>query len=101
MENVAPQTGIAVFPVTGTNEVEALKYVNGNVFINDTQFFNNVPPEAWNFFIGGYQPAQKWLKDRKCRSLNFDDVTHYRKIITVLTETGNIMAQIDEIQFNP
>ena len=67
----------------------------GRVFINDTQYFDNVPQEAWGFYIGGYQPAQKWLKDRKGRTLNFDDVSHYRKIISILTETGELMKEID------
>ncbi|WP_183576547.1 type ISP restriction/modification enzyme [Mucilaginibacter sp. X5P1] len=32
-----------------------------------------MPEIAWLFYIGGYQPAQKWLKDRKgrkCKRLN-------------------------------
>ncbi|MBQ3998642.1 MAG: hypothetical protein II644_04825, partial [Paludibacteraceae bacterium] len=45
---------------------------------------------------GGYQPAQKWLKDRKGRKLEFDDIEHYRKIIAVLMETARIMKQIDD-----
>jgi len=74
-------------------ESEELPY--GNVYINDTQFFGNVPKLAWNFYIGGYQPAQKWLKDRKGHTLNSDDIMHYQKIIKVLVETDKIMKQID------
>jgi len=37
---------------------------------------------AWEFYIGGYQPAQKWLKDRKGRELSYDDIQHYQKIIS-------------------
>ena len=66
----------------------------GIVRINATQYFANVPREAWDFYIGGYQPAQKWLKDRKGRTLSFDDIEHYRKIISVLMETKAIMEQI-------
>ena len=47
------------------NETASFLAVTGKVFINDTQYFDNVPKIAWDFFIGGYQPAQKWLKDRK------------------------------------
>jgi len=83
--------------VQGENSVDVCKYDSGKVYINRTQFFDNVPPEAWTFYIGGYQPAQKWLKDRKGRTLNFDDVNHYRKIIGILLETNSIMQQIDEI----
>lgn len=69
---------------------------SGNVWINDTQCFEGVPAEAWEFFIGGYQPAQKWLKDRKGRKLEYDDIEHYRKIIAVLMETVRIMKTIDD-----
>ena len=63
---------------------------------NKTQFFDGVPEIAWNFFIGGYQPAQKWLKDRKGRTLSDEDIAHYQKIIVALTETDRIMKEIDD-----
>ena len=71
----------------------------GDVFINTTQYFSNVPETAWNFYIGGYQPAQKWLKDRKGRTLSFEDIQHYQKIIVALTETDRLMKEIDKIDF--
>ncbi len=67
----------------------------GNVFINTTQHRTNVPLLAWEFYIGGYQPAQKWLKDRKDRTLTFDDIQHYRRIIASLTETDRLMGEIN------
>ena len=104
LDNVQPEDGIAVFPVAGNNQVEKLSPIFPafpaspiRVFINDTQYFDNVPPEAWTFYIGGYQPAQKWLKDRKGKTLNFNDVNHYRRIIRVLKETGELMQQINNI----
>ena len=72
----------------------------GGVYINDTKYFNNVPEVAWTFYIGGYQPAQKWLKDRKGRTLEFDDILHYQKIIVALTETDRLMKEIDKIEIN-
>ena len=69
----------------------------GSVYINETQYFANVPTSAWNFYIGGYQPAQKWLKDRKGRTLEFEDILHYQKIIVALTETDRLMKEIDLI----
>jgi predicted helicase len=95
LDNVVPKDDIATFPMQGSNEVEKLQYSGDRVYINNTQYFDHVPPEAWNFYIGGYQPAQKWLKDRKGRTLDFDDVNHYRKIIRVLKETGEVMREID------
>jgi len=70
----------------------------GRVYINETQYFENVPEVAWNFYVGGYQPAQKWLKDRKDRTLDFDDIQHYQKIIVALYETDRLMTEIDTLE---
>ncbi len=61
---------------------------------------DNVPQIAWEFYIGGYQPAQKWLKDRRGSALNFDDILHYQKMIVALTETDRIMKEIEQIFLN-
>jgi hypothetical protein len=53
---------------------------------------------AWEFYIGGYQPAQKWLKDRKDRVLSYEDIQHYQKIIVALAETDRLMKEIDKIE---
>jgi predicted helicase len=86
---------ITTYPIVGSDTVEKLTYKNGNVFINPEQYFGNVPEVAWNFYIGGYQPAQKWLKDRKGRALTNTDIEHYQKIIVALAETNRIMKEID------
>jgi predicted helicase len=96
MEDISPSDDKAAFPVAGSNEIAIIKYEKGKVFINRSQYFNNVPLEAWEFYIGGYQPAQKWLKDRKGRTLIFDEIEHYRKIITVLSLTADLQRQIVE-----
>ena len=83
------------YPEPGENQVETLRYADGKVYVNRTQYFGNVPPGVWNAKIGGYQPAQKWLKDRKGRTLSFDDIQHYRCIIHALTETRRLTAEID------
>jgi hypothetical protein len=62
-----------------------------------TSFF---PQIAWEVYIGGYQPAQKWLKDRKDRELSFEDILHYQKIIVALSETDRLMKAIDEIDID-
>ena len=82
------------FPIEGDNVVEKVSYDNRKVYINKTQYFENVSELAWNFFIGGYQPAQKWLKDRKGRTLNYDDIVHYERIVAILEETDRIMKKI-------
>jgi predicted helicase len=98
LESPIVEKYITQYPIDGDNVITKPKYENGKVFINDTQYFDNVPEVAWTFFIGGYQPAQKWLKDRKERTLEFDDILHYQKIIVALTETDRLMKEIDKIK---
>lgn len=98
LESPKVEKYITQYPIAGDNVVGKLKYENGKVFINETQYFDNVPQVAWEFYIGGYQPAQKWLKDRKDRTLGFEDILHYQKIIVALTETDRLMKEIDKIE---
>lgn len=92
-------TEISTYPIAGSNIVEQVKYNENNqqIWINSEQYFDQVPPQIWNFYIGGYQVCQKWLKDRKGRELNFDDLTHYQNIISIISETINIMGNVDKI----
>jgi predicted helicase len=96
MKNVSPAMGMADFPVAGTNEIETIHYKAEKVYVNKHQYFENISPEIWGYYIGGYQPAEKWLKDRKGRVLSFEDIEHYQKIITILKMTIELQAQIDE-----
>ena len=106
MEEIPPQA--TSFDIEGDNAVSEIRFekeipdqvgedISGKVYINKTQYFGNIPEIAWNFYIGGYQPAQKWLKDRKNRTLTYDDISHYRKIIAILLETHKLMQTLDEI----
>jgi predicted helicase len=100
MEGIAGQARndekpLANFPIAGTNKIEKPEYDENKVFINKNQYFDNVPLSAWEFYIGGYQPAQKWLKDRKGRTLDYNEIQHYQRIIAVLCETERIMGEID------
>jgi predicted helicase len=92
-------TEISNYPIDGSNLVEQVKYneTQQQIWINDQQYFANIPNHIWNFYIGGYQVCQKWLKDRKGRELNFDDLVHYQNIISILGETIEIMSDIDQI----
>jgi len=97
LESPIVEKYITKYPTDGDNTVVKPKYENGKVYINETQYFDNVPEIAWNFYIGGYQPAQKWLKDRKDRKLEFEDILHYQKIIVALTETDRLMKEVDNV----
>jgi len=96
MEDLPSKLSVT-FPKPGSAQVDCYRWEQNRVYINDEQYFDGVPESAWNFYIGGYQPAQKWLKDRKGRILDVDDVKHYRQIIYILQETERIMNEIDEI----
>jgi len=107
LESEVVEKLITQYPVDGTNIVVKTTFAKvsnfgkgeiGNVYINETQYFANVPEVVWNFYIGGYQPAQKWLKDRKDRELSYEDIRHYQKIIVALTQTDRLMKEIDMIE---
>lgn len=88
------------YPVAGNNLVDKIDYTfmeseQGRVWINRAQYFTDVPLAVWGFHIGGYQVCQKWLKDRKGRTLDFHDIQQYQRIIAALTETINLMEQVD------
>ncbi len=88
---------ITSYPVDGSDTVEKVELKDGNVYINNQQYFGNVPKDVWEFYIGGYQPAQKWLKDRKGQKLTNEDLEHYQKIIVALNETIKVMGKIEEV----
>ncbi|MBI1879280.1 MAG: DNA methyltransferase, partial [Chloroflexi bacterium] len=99
----SPNVGqfITRYPVAGDNRVEKgyPKYVPpkddqpGRVYLNKSQYFEAVPPEVWEFYIGGYQVPAKWLKDRQGRQLSYDDLTHYQQVIVALQQTIELMAK--------
>ncbi|MDP2078298.1 MAG: type ISP restriction/modification enzyme [Sulfuricurvum sp.] len=95
LESPIVENYITQYPMDGDNIVGKIRYAEGRVYINETQYFDSVPETAWNFYIGGYQPAQKWLKDRRERTLGFEDILHYQKIIVALSETDRIMKEIE------
>ena len=98
LDTTYPQSGdnIITRKLTKTNiGYQPTTTKQGKVWINDTQYFDNVPLLAWEFYIGGYQPAQKWLKDRHNTELSFTDILHYQKIIKSLTQTHHLMHTID------
>ncbi|WP_377476370.1 MAG: N-6 DNA methylase [Microcoleus anatoxicus] len=92
---------ITKYPVSGDNAVTQVTYNESEwrVYINKQQYFQGIFPEVWAFKIGGYQVLDKWLKDRKKanRSLSFDEVLHYQRVVVAMKETMQIMAEIDDV----
>jgi SOS-response transcriptional repressor LexA len=80
-------------------EVERVSWSNNTVWLDKAQTtgFKGVHEDVWNFQIGGYQVSEKWLKDRKGRTLLNDDIALYQRIVVALSETIRLMKEIDEI----
>ncbi len=99
---------ITSYPVVGDNWVQKIQFMLdpktsgrlegylGRVNINLTQYFGDIPEDVWNFKIGGYQVCEKWLKDRKGRTLSGEDISHYQRVVVALKETIRLMQEIDE-----
>ena len=88
-------TEFVLFPENNT--IEQYRFLDGCVRINSKQVFHNINESDWDYTIGGYQPLQKWLKDRKGLSLTADDVLHFERIIFCIRLTKKIVAEIDEV----
>ena len=92
------------FSADGENKVDKIRFasdlssggVRGRVYINAQRYFADVPLVAWKYCIGGYYPAQLWLKKRKGESLNFDDQLHYRRMLLALARTAELVEKLDE-----
>lgn len=111
LESPKVEDYISTYPIDGDNIITRKLNKNdweitneekqiGRIWINDEQYFDGIPLIAWEFYIGGYQPCQKWLKDRRGRELSFDDILHYQKIIVALNETHRLMQEIDKIKLD-
>jgi predicted helicase len=80
-------------------DVERVSYARNTVWLDkaQTRGFKDIPEAVWNFHIGGYQICEKWLKDRKGRTLSKGDISHYQKIVAAISETIRITAEIDKV----
>jgi len=87
---------ISKFPIDGNKKVEKPKYENEKVWINKEQYFDGIKEEVWQYQIGGYQVCEKWLKDRKERTLTLDEIKTYCKIVTSLSKTIDLQNEIDK-----
>ena len=85
------------YPIEGSSLVEKAEYKENRIYINKTQYFEPVDKEVWEFHIGGYQVAHKWLKDRKGKTLSSDELAHYMYVLVALKKTIELMEKIDEI----
>ena len=81
----------------GSDTLEYRRWKNGKIYINETQYFDNVPQAVWKFYIGGYQVADKWLKDRINTDISYNEIVHYQNILYSIEGTIHLMKEIDDI----
>lgn len=88
-----------------TDPISGKPLASGRVYISRPnkrrgepgQYFHGVAPETWDALIGGYQPCEKWLKDRRERRLSAEEIVHYQKVVVVMTETLRVVGEIDDL----
>ena len=96
---LSEKSDISVYSWEWEDIIAFTDYNDNKVYINGDKYFDNVPKEAWEFYIWWYQPAQRRFKDRKWREMSFDDIVHYQKMIISLVETIRLMKLIDIVWF--
>ena len=73
-------------------------YVNNKIILSKYgYYFDSITPDIWDYYLGGYQPLQKWAKDHKGCIMTKEMIDHYQNIINAVIETKCIVAEIDEI----
>jgi predicted helicase len=92
--------GKFTYGIEGTDKVESLKFENSKIFINSGQYFGGVSDEIWQFQLGGYQVAEKWLKDRIGKELTLNEIQRYLEILGIISETIILVDQIDKIDYD-
>jgi len=99
MESPALAQHITTYTGPAAPTVEKVTYADGTVWLDKAQTvgFRGVPEAVWDFHIGGYQVCEKWLKDRKGRTLSAEEIAHYQRVVVALNETIRIMREIDEV----
>jgi hypothetical protein len=99
LESARLDPPITEFAAQSNPEVEKVSWWKNTVWVNKAQTagFSGVRDVVWNFRIGGSQVCEKWLKDRKGRTLSDDDIAHYQKIVVAISETIRVMGEIDEV----
>jgi hypothetical protein len=96
-----PTAPVVSFPISGSNVVDHVKFVPGDdaafgqMSINDTQHFSNVPDWLWGMEIGGYKVLDKWLKDRRGRTLSWDDIVAFSQMTGALAASADLIGQIE------
>ena len=82
----------------GNDVVDDYEWRDNIVWINKDNGFQGIAEDVWSFYIGGYQPMQKWLQYRKKRRLASDEVIHYERMAYAIRESINLIKKLDELE---
>ena len=85
------------FEGDGDGTAGRVRYVDGQVWINASQYFTDVPEEVWAYEVGSYRVCEKWLRDRRGEVLRHEDVRRYRAILVSVARTLGVMEAVDGV----
>ena len=74
--------------------IEQVKYIDGKLYINKNTAIIGLADEIFNYYIGGYQVIDKWLKSHKGETLNYENFNHIKKIAGIIEETIKIQSNL-------
>lgn len=97
----SPKSALPITKFIGGRDPDVTKisWSQDTVWLDKEQTlgFRGVKESVWNCQIGGYQVCEKWLKDRKGRTLSTVDIDHYHRIVFALSETVRLKLEIDRV----
>ena len=82
------------------NEIEKIIWKDNKVYLSKSFYISGISISLWNYYVGGYQPLQRWLKDRKGQILIENDIIHYKKIANAIIKTDEIIKEIDRLEID-
>ncbi|WP_247233573.1 type ISP restriction/modification enzyme [Telluribacter sp. SYSU D00476] len=97
LEDPVVNASITLHSPDGNYVVYNIRHEWDRIYINDTTYFERVPEPVWHLYLGGYQPAQQWLHERLGHTLTGEDILQYQRIITALTHSLPLIAEIDRM----
>lgn len=77
--------------------IDKIAFKDNRVYINKNCYFSDVPEAVYSFIVGGYQPCNRWLRERKGRTLTPEELLMYRSIVLSITETIRVMEELESI----
>lgn len=84
----------------GESEHEAWGDGTGDLYINTSVHFANVPERVWNYELGGYAVLKKWLgyrhRDRIDRTLSLAEARHFRSMVQRIGALLVLHSKLDE-----